>query len=98
MILGALLELGAPGDEIQSLLDRLAIDGLVLQRERVQRGALAASYVSFAGPTRAPAERRFGSIRALLEKAPLPDRVREASLRVFTSGVTRVRRSSGWTP
>jgi uncharacterized protein (TIGR00299 family) protein len=84
MILGALLELGAAQDDVAEVLAALEIDGLVLEAEKVKRGAIAGTYVSFRGPERTPEERRWASIRTLLEKAPLPERVATNSLAVFS--------------
>ncbi len=84
MILGALLELGAPARSVRETLAKLGIEGLRMRVSRVRRGAFAAAYVSFPAPVRNAAERRFSAIRKLLESASLPDRVRARSLDVFT--------------
>ncbi len=85
MILGALLELGAPARAVRETLSKLGIEGLRMRVSRVRRGAFQASYVSFRAPARNAVERRFATIRALLAKAPLADRVRERSIEVFAN-------------
>ncbi len=84
MILGSLLELGAPARALREVLGKLGIEGLHMRVSRVKRGAFQASYVSFRAPARSAPERRFASIRALLERAALAERVRSRSLEVFT--------------
>ena len=83
MILGALLELGAPRERVVETLHGLGISELCMHVESVQRGAIAATYVSFSGPARDSAERRWSGIRELLQNAKLPPRVRARSLAVF---------------
>jgi uncharacterized protein (TIGR00299 family) protein len=83
MVLGALLELGVPTTVVERGLAALGIPGLRMHVTKVKRGAIAASYVSFSGPERDPSERRFRSIRSLLEEVSLSERVRDRALRVF---------------
>ena len=83
MILAALLELGVPAKFVRETLRGLDIEGLRLRVSQVKRGALAATYVAFSGPTRNARERRFAAVRALLRRARLPEPVREKSLAVF---------------
>ena len=84
MILGALLELGAPARGVRDALAKLGIEDLRMRVSRVKRGALQAAYVRFEASARSAAERRFGAIRNLLAQASLPERVRSRSLDVFT--------------
>lgn len=83
MILGALLELGVPPRVVRQSIAGLGIRGVRMRVSKVKRGSIAACYVSFSGPARDGAQRRFSSIRKLIERASLSDRVRDASLRVF---------------
>ena len=83
MILGALLDLGAPARAVREAVAALGVGPIAMRVSRVKRGALAARHVSFRGSPRSAVERKFASIRALLERAPLAERVRERSLRVF---------------
>jgi uncharacterized protein (TIGR00299 family) protein len=92
MLLGALLEVGAPVGAVREALDGLGVGPLRMRVSRVQRGALAARYVSFPAAHRHdhdddhdhhPHGRSFRTIRALLRRAKLAARVRERSLSVF---------------
>lgn len=85
MLLGALLELGAPARAVRAALAGLGLDGLRMRVTKVRRGSLAASYVAFRGPARTPRQRRWRSIRRLIQRAELPDRVRERSLAAFAA-------------
>jgi hypothetical protein len=84
MILGALLDLGAPARAVREAVASLGVERIAMRVSKVTRGPLAARHVSFRGPRRSAVERKFGAIRALLDRAPLAERVRERSLRVFT--------------
>lgn len=83
MILGALLDAGAPATHVRAALAGLGAGEIRMRVTRVRRGALAARYVAFRGSERTPAERRFREILRLLQRASLETRVRERSLRVF---------------
>ncbi len=83
MILGALLDLGAPARGVRAAVRSLGIGGVTMRVSRVTRGALGARWVSFRGPARSARERRWAEIRSLLAGAALAPRVRERSLRVF---------------
>ncbi len=84
MLLGSLLGLGVPAKVVRGALASLGIEELRMRVSSVRRGPISARYVSFAGPRRSSVERKFASIRALLEKDSRADPVRETALRVFT--------------
>jgi uncharacterized protein (TIGR00299 family) protein len=84
MALGSLLDAGADFDELMRLLERLPIGGWTLEAEAVQRCGIAA--------TRAVVRARddgvvrtFRHIRAILEEARLPDRIRDRSIAAFSA-------------
>ena len=83
MLLGALLEVGAPAAAVREALAGLDVGPIRLRLSRVERGAIAARYVAFAGPAHDHHGRTFRAIRALLRKARLAPRVRERSQDVF---------------
>ncbi len=83
MLLGALLEVGAPAAAVREALAGLGVGPLRMRLTRVERGAIAARYVAFSGPDHGQHGRTFRTIRALLRKARLAARVRERSLDVF---------------
>ncbi len=73
MLLGALLDAGAPLREVQDGLDALGIDGLRISLERTSRHGLAAGAVSVLAPP--DHERRdWAAVRALLDRAEMPPR------------------------
>jgi uncharacterized protein (TIGR00299 family) protein len=92
MLLGALLEIGAPAAAVREALAALGVGPIRMRLARVERGALAARWVAFS----AKEDRQHGehghhqahgrtlrTIRALLRKARLAPRVRARSLDVF---------------
>ncbi len=90
MLLGALLEVGAPLAAVREALTGLGVGPLRMRVSRVRRGALAARYVSFGAEHHHHHEadghhhgRSFRAIRALLRRAKLAARVRERSLSAF---------------
>jgi uncharacterized protein (TIGR00299 family) protein len=92
MLLGALLELGAPAKAVREALAGLDVGAIRMQLTRVERGAIAARYVAFRGEAHAHDHddhghhargRTFRRVRALLRKARLAPRVRARSLDVF---------------
>ncbi len=83
MLLGALLEIGAPARAVREALAGLGVGPIRMRLTRVERGAISARYVAFSGPEHDHHGRTFRTIRALLRKARLPARVRERSLDVF---------------
>jgi hypothetical protein len=83
MLLGALLELGVPPRAVRSALTALGVGPIRLSSSRVERGALDARYVSFAGRARTARQRHWKEIRALLRRARLAPRVRDRSVEVF---------------
>ncbi len=84
MLLGSLLSAGVPAKVVRAALASLGISELRMRVSNVRRGALAASYVTFPGAGRTATQRKFASIRSLLEKGSRGDPVRASALRVFT--------------
>lgn len=82
MILGALLDAGAPESAIRASLDALELPGWELSVEEVTKGALRATQVSITASD--PSESRsYGRIKELIQDAPLRRRVQERALRAF---------------
>ena len=71
MLLGALLELGAPVTKVRSQLARLGIASLRMRTSKVERGGIAASYVSFSGESERPHARHYKEIRDVVASAGL---------------------------
>ncbi|MEN8180896.1 MAG: nickel pincer cofactor biosynthesis protein LarC [Myxococcota bacterium] len=87
MFLGALLDLGLSRRQLQQDLAGLGLDH-ALRVSRVRRGALAARYVRVQVPRKASGSskrhgRHWSEIRRLIERARLPEPVRERALRIF---------------
>lgn len=82
MALGALLDAGAPLDEVRALCERLPLTGWGLEAEPVLRGGVAATKAHVhAAPT--TVVRTAAHIMGLVEEARLPDRVRDRVLATF---------------
>jgi len=83
MLLGALLDVGAPAAAVRGALAGLGVGTIRMRLARVERGAISARWVAFSGPAHDHHGRTFRTIRALLRKARLAPRVRARSLDVF---------------
>lgn len=98
MMLAALVDAGADGEEVAASLAGLNVDGYSLSFEPVHRGSVAATYANVAVDRHEPSDHRHGhhehgdghhphrpvrDILRLLQDAELPDRVRERATRVF---------------
>jgi uncharacterized protein (TIGR00299 family) protein len=82
MLLGALVDAGAPLDVVQAAVDALGVEPVRLTARRVSRAGLAATKVDVEAP---PSEvrRTWADIRRLLEAADLAAPVRERALDVY---------------
>ena len=83
MLLGALVDAGAPLDRMQSAVDTLAVEPVRLSAERVSRHGLAATRVEVQ-TSGSEVRRTWRDIRELLAGADLPGPVRLRCLDVFT--------------
>lgn len=83
MLLGALLDVGAPAAAVRAAHAGLGVGAIRMRVTRVSRGALDARYVALEGGESRHDERTWKSIRALLGRARLSAWVRERSLEVF---------------
>jgi uncharacterized protein (TIGR00299 family) protein len=83
MLVAALLDAGADRALLDALPPRLGLEGIEIRIERVERQGVGATHVSF--PSTAPDPHRdWRTIRAILDRAELPGRVKARSLEVFT--------------
>ncbi|HMS89079.1 MAG TPA: LarC family nickel insertion protein, partial [Acidimicrobiales bacterium] len=82
MALGALLDAGAPLDEVTGLLDRLPLSGWALDAEPVLRGGIAGTQVHVRAED-STVVRTAAHIQGLVLEARLPDRVQARALAVF---------------
>ena len=83
MLLGALLDAGAPLDAVQSALDAVGVEPVEVTVRTVQRGGLAATKADVR-TAESPTPRTWADVRALLAEAALPEEVRGRALDVFT--------------
>lgn len=82
MALAALLDAGAPLDDVRDLLDRLGLEGWSLRTEAAVRNGVGATRVMVeVAPDQPP--RRFAELAGLVEGAGLPERVAGRSLAVL---------------
>ena len=82
MLLGALIDAGAPVDDLLLGLKTLPLSGWDLKVERVHRGAIAAVSVSVIVQENQP-ERHLSDIESIIFASQLPEKVKEQSLKVF---------------
>ena len=82
MILGALIDAGAPANEIAAAITALPVERTGFTRARVMRGAIEAESVTIEIPDDAR-HRSYRDIVAMVKGAALPERVRGRALRTF---------------
>jgi len=82
MLLGALIDAGAPVDNLLYGLETLPISGWELKIERVRKGAIAATSVSVIVNEKQP-ERHLADIESIVLASQLPEKVKGQSLKVF---------------
>ena len=82
MLLSALLDAGAPEDELRAVPGRLRLEGVELRIERVERHGIGALHLDVLAPEQHD-HRHWSEIRAQLEAAELDSGARERALRVF---------------
>src|SRR5436190_2829876 len=82
MLLAALLDAGAPEEALRQVPERLGLDGVAIELERVHRHGVAALHVDVVAE-RPGAERNFRSLGEQVAAASISDSVRKRSLRVL---------------
>ena len=84
MLVGALLDLGAPLAGLREDLSRLSVPGFEVDAERKWRGGLAGThFVVRLDPAHVPPRRNLPQIVTLIERSGLPPPVVERATRVF---------------
>jgi uncharacterized protein (TIGR00299 family) protein len=82
MLLGALVDAGAPLEVVQAAVDAVGVEPVVLRTEAVTRGGLGATRVHVeVSPS--PGTRTWSDVRARLEVAALAEPVRRIALDAF---------------
>jgi len=82
MALGALLDAGAPFDELLDGLKTMPLSGWELEVKRVRKNAISATSVNVVITENQP-ERRLSDIERVINASQLPDSVKEQSLEIF---------------
>jgi uncharacterized protein (TIGR00299 family) protein len=82
MTLAALVDLGVPAHVVQAAVARLALPGVRVTFRRARTGALGATHVTVEADAEQP-DRRFGTIRVLIERSELSDTEKALALRIF---------------
>lgn len=82
MLLGALVDAGAPVAGVQAAIDALGVEPIRLEARSVTRGGLAATKVDVHAPL-SSTTRSWSDVRRLLQDAALPDPIRERAALVF---------------
>jgi uncharacterized protein (TIGR00299 family) protein len=82
MLLAALLDAGAELETLRSVPAALGIDGVEIDVERVERQGIGALHLRIQAPDDHD-HRHYAHIRALVERADLPERARDRSLEAF---------------
>ncbi len=84
MIMGALVDAGAPFEDLRRELHRLPLDGWELTRKEVMRGAFRATKVDVQiDAARHHHHRSLADILAILHASPLDDAVKARAARIF---------------
>ncbi|MGH3326726.1 MAG: nickel pincer cofactor biosynthesis protein LarC [Streptomycetales bacterium] len=82
MVLGALVDAGAPLDTVQAAVDAIGVEPITLTAREVTRHGLAATKIDVR-VDRSTVVRTWGNVRRILGTADLPQPVRDRALDVF---------------
>jgi uncharacterized protein (TIGR00299 family) protein len=83
MVLGAVVDLGLPLEELRDELAKLPLSGYRLEAARVQRSGLAATKVDVHGEEAAPAHRHLKDILGLIDRSRLDPPIQERASALF---------------
>ncbi len=83
MILGALIDLGVPGDFIVENVRSLPLDAFQLEIRTASRMAIHGRHVKVVVEDKNKQSRDYGDIKSLIQNGPLSDKVKGLSLKVF---------------
>jgi uncharacterized protein (TIGR00299 family) protein len=83
MILGALIDLGVPGDFIVENVRSMPLDAFQLEISTASRMAIHGQHVMVVVEDSNKQSRDYGDIKSLIQNGPLSDKVKGLSLKVF---------------
>ena len=83
MLLGAVVDLGLPIEQLREELAKLALPGYRLESARVQRGGLAATKVDVIAETTDQPHRHLRHVLAILQGSSLEPRIKERTAALF---------------
>ena len=83
MLLGALVDVGLPEDELRNCIESVNIDRVELQIQQVQKGAIRATKVNL-NYSDHKTERKLQDILELIDKSLLPENIKDKSKSIFT--------------
>jgi uncharacterized protein (TIGR00299 family) protein len=83
MVLGALIDLGVPGDFIVENVRSMPLDAFQLEISTASRMEIHGQHVKVVVEDRNKQARDYGDIKSLIQNGPLSDRVKGLSLKVF---------------
>jgi uncharacterized protein (TIGR00299 family) protein len=83
MVLGALIDLGVPGDFIVENVRSMPLDAFQLEISTASRMEIHGQHVKVVVEDRNRQARDYGDIKSLIQNGPLSDRVKGLSLKVF---------------
>ena len=83
MILGALIDLGVPGDFIVENVRSMPLDAFQLEISTAARMEIHGRHVKVVVEDRNKQSRNYGDIKSLIQNGPLSDKVKGLSLKVF---------------
>jgi uncharacterized protein (TIGR00299 family) protein len=84
MTLGALIDAGAPLDQIIAMLQELGLDGWSLTAEPASQNGIAGTRVTVHADD-AEHSRTWATIRGMIEQSTLPESVKTTAIRIFTN-------------
>ena len=81
MVLGAMVDAGVPLEVIGGPLDKMPLEPFQLEAVRVERHGIAATSIRVRS-AESGLVRTYGSVRALIDEAPIPPRAKEMALAI----------------
>lgn len=84
MTLGALIDAGAPLDEIVAMLRGLGLEGWSLTAEPASQNGIAGTQISVQADD-TEHSRTWATIREMIERSSLPERVKSTAIRIFAN-------------